>query len=665
MGKENYDQLGQEIFHHVGGKNNVTKLIHCMTRVRLTLKDESKANIDELKAIPGVLGVVEDETLQVVVGPGKVNKVAQSMVDSVGVKLGEEFPNQDLSHADKNLDEQTNENKALAKQKYNKPNKFKSVLKSLANIFVPMIPALVGAGIVAGVASILQNLLTAGTLGGDAVTQLVTVLNVIKNGLFTYLAIYTGINAASEFGATPALGGTVGAVTLLSGVTTDTTIQNLFNGQDLAADQGGIIGVIFAVWILSLVEKRLHKWIPDSIDIIVTPTLSLLAIGLATIYLIMPIAGVVSDALLQFINFVLNVGGPVAGFILGALFLPMVMLGLHQILIPIHLEMINQMGNTPLLPILAMSGAGQVGAAFALWLFLRHDKQQTELVQNIKGALPVGLLGVGEPLIYAVTLPLGRPFITACLGGGIGGAVIGMLGHVGAIAVGPSGWALIPLIANNKALYYIIGLVAGYIGGFILTYFFGIPKELRVEAKTPTNIIQKEAQETTDSVTVPATAHADAFTIKAPANGQLITLDNVPDEVFSTGMMGQGAAIEPSDGKIFSPVTGTVQTIFPTKHALGLVGEHGEEVLIHMGLDTVNLKGTGFDMLVTEGQSVSIGDPLVNMDLPLIQSAGYQTVIPIIITNSSDFKSINSLAEQLVTAGDVIINVNETKNSAS
>ena len=262
-------------------------------------------------------------------------------------------------------------------------------------------------------------------------------------------------------------------------------------------------------------------------------------------------------------------------------------------------------------------------------------------------------------------MPLGRPFITACLGGGIGGAVIGMLGHVGAIAVGPSGWALIPLIANNKALYYIIGLVAGYIGGFILTYFFGIPKELRVEAKTPTNIIQQEAQETTDSVTVPATAHADAFTIKAPANGQLITLDNVPDEVFSTGMMGQGAAIEPSDGKIFSPVTGTVQTIFPTKHALGLVGEHGEEVLIHMGLDTVNLKGTGFDMLVTEGQSVSVGDPLVNMDLPLIQSAGYQTVIPIIITNSSDFKSINSLAEQLVTAGDVIINVNETKNSAS
>ena len=581
MAKEDYDQLGQDIFQHVGGKENVSKLIHCMTRVRLTLKDESKADLEELEALPGVLGVVEDETLQVVVGPGKVNKVAQSMVDSVGVKLGADFPGQNQTPEDNNLNEQTDQNKAAAKQKYNKPNKFKNVLKSLANIFVHMIPALVGAGIIAGVASILQNLLTAGTLTGDAMTQLVTVLNVIKNGLFTYLAIYTGINAAAEFGATPALGGTVGAVTLLSGVTTDTTIQNLFNGQDLAAGQGGIIGVIFAVWLLSLVEKRLHKWVPDSIDIIITPTLSLLAIGLATIYLIMPIAGVVSDGLLQFINLVLDVGGPVAGFVLGALFLPMVMLGLHQILIPIHLEMINQMGSTPLLPILAMSGAGQVGAAFALWLFLRKDDKQSGLIQNIKGALPVGLLGVGEPLIYAVTLPLGRPFITACLGGGIGGAVIGMLGHVGSIAVGPSGWALIPLIANNKTLYYIIGLIAGYIGGFILTYFFGIPKELKHEATAVATPTTQESSVTSEANTA---THTAAFEIKAPAKGQLITLDNVPDEVFSTGMMGQGVAI---------------------------------------------------------------------------QSEGYQTITPIILTNSADFDSVTTQAEQAVEIGDVIIHVNE------
>lgn len=656
MANENYDQMGQDIFKNVGGEENVDKVIHCMTRVRLTLKDENKADIEQLKAIPGVLGVVEDETLQVVVGPGKVNKVAQSMVDSVGVKLGENFPSTKNSQPDNaNLQDQTSQNKAAAKQKYNKPNKFKSILKSLANIFVPMIPALVGAGIIAGIASIFQNLVTAGTLTGDNVTQFVTVLNVIKNGLFAYLAIYTGINAASEFGATPALGGTVGAVTLLSGVTPDTPIQNLFNGQDIAAGQGGIIGVIFAVWILSLVEKRLHKWVPDAVDIIVTPTLSLLVIGLATIYLIMPIAGVVSDGLLQFINVVLNVGGPVAGFILGALFLPMVMLGLHQILIPIHLEMINQMGSTPLLPILAMSGAGQVGAAFALWLYFRHNDKQAELVQNIKGALPVGLLGVGEPLIYAVTLPLGRPFITACIGGGIGGAVIGMLGHVGAIAVGPSGWALIPLIANHKVVYYLIGLAAGYVGGFICTYFFGIPKDMKIVATD--QVTTNSAR--TDGPIVPEVAETKSFIteLTAPVNGRLIALSDVPDDVFSAGMMGDGVAIEPSDGHVVSPIDGTIQAVFPTKHAIGIIGNNNEEILIHMGLDTVSLQGQGFETLVEAGQSVKAGEPISNMDLNIIKQAGYATVIPILVTNSADFASVTDISAQDVQIGGTIITI--------
>ena len=263
---------------------------------------------------------------------------------------------------------------------------------------------------------------------------------------------------------------------------------------------------------------------------------------------------------------------------------------------------------------------------------------------------------VGEPLIYAVTLPLGRPFITACLGGGIGGAVIGMLGHVGSIAVGPSGWALIPLIAHNKTLYYIIGLVAGYIGGFILTYFFGIPKELKNEVKAVTTATTAESTVTNETTTA---THTESFEIKSPAEGQLITLDNVPDEVFSTGMMGQGIAIQPSNGEIFSPINGTVQTIFPTKHAIGLVGEQGAEVLIHMGLDTVNLEGIGYDILVTEGQTVSVGDPLVNMDLQAIQSAGYQTITPVILTNSADFDAVTTQAEQTVKVGDVIIQVNE------
>ncbi|MFV8771944.1 IS1380 family transposase [Aerococcus viridans] len=233
------------------------------------------------------------------------------------------------------------------------------------------------------------------------------------------------------------------------------------------------LGVIIAVYLLSLVEKGLRKVIPDAIDIIVTPTISLLVVGMMTIFLIMPIAGFVSTSLVGAINWVLQVGGAVAGFILGASFLPLVMFGLHQILTPIHIEMIAATGKTVLLPILAMAGAGQVGAAFALWLKCRQNKQLTNI---IKGSLPVGILGIGEPLIYAVTLPLGRPFVTACLGGGIGGAVLGAIGGVGATAIGPSGVALIPLIADGQWPAYVMGLVAAYIGGFILTYFFGVPQ---------------------------------------------------------------------------------------------------------------------------------------------------------------------------------------------
>nr|WP_326832112.1 PTS transporter subunit EIIC [Aerococcus urinae] len=218
----------------------------------------------------------------------------------------------------------------------------------------------------------------------------------------------------------------------------------------------------------------MRKFVPNSLDIIVTPTLSLLTVGLMTIFLIMPIAGWVSAGLVGVVNWVLNVGGAFSGFILGAFFLPLVMFGLHQILTPIHIEMINATGATQLLPVLAMAGAGQVGAALALWLKCRRNGQ---LVNIIKGSLPVGILGIGEPLIYAVTLPLGRPFITACIGGGIGGAVVGGIGSVGATAIGPSGVALIPLIADGKWMAYVLGLLAAYAGGFAATYFFGVPKE--------------------------------------------------------------------------------------------------------------------------------------------------------------------------------------------
>ncbi|HDZ6292120.1 PTS transporter subunit EIIC [Staphylococcus aureus] len=472
-------QLAERIIAAVGGMDNIDSVMNCMTRVRIKVLDENKVDDQELRHIDGVMGVIHDERIQIVVGPGTVNKVANHMAELSGVKLGDPIPHnhndsEKMDYKSYAADKaKANKEAHKAKQKNGKLNK---VLKSIANIFIPLIPAFIGAGLIGGIAAVLSNLMVAGYISGAWITQLITVFNVIKDGMLAYLAIFTGINAAKEFGATPGLGGVIGGTTLLTGIAGKNILMNVFTGEPLQPGQGGIIGVIFAVWILSIVEKRLHKIVPNAIDIIVTPTIALLIVGLLTIFIFMPLAGFVSDSLVSVVNGIISIGGVFSGFIIGASFLPLVMLGLHHIFTPIHIEMINQSGATYLLPIAAMAGAGQVGAALALWV---RCKRNTTLRNTLKGALPVGFLGIGEPLIYGVTLPLGRPFLTACIGGGIGGAVIGGIGHIGAKAIGPSGVSLLPLISDNMYLGYIAGLLAAYAGGFVCTYLFGTTKAMR------------------------------------------------------------------------------------------------------------------------------------------------------------------------------------------
>lgn len=477
MGKEKNLALG--ILDTIGGIQNVGLVTHCMTRVRITLRDEELVEIEELKKVPGVLGVIVESTLQVVVGPGLVGKVANEIALLSGVEMGEKIP----LNLDSQFKDNKNSNKAEAarlaadnKEKYKKRNDTpaKRFLKSISHIFIPLAPAFVAAGLLAGITAVISNLLTAEYITADGWVQFNLILNVIKNGVFSYMAIFVGINSAREFGASPSLGGLIGGATLLTGMDPELPIINIFTGEPLIAGQGGIIGVVLAVWILALIEKRLHKIIPNSIDLIVTSLLSILITGLLTIFLIMPFAGFVASNLLTSVTWILSVGGAFAGFVLGGIWLIMVMFGLHHIMTPIHIELINQTGVTVLLPILAMAGAGQVGAALALWVRCYKNKP---LINIIKGALPVGVLGIGEPLIYGVTLPLVRPFVTACLGGAFGGAVVGYFGNVGAIAIGATGVEMILLIADGKWWIYLLGLLTAYLFGFICTYLFGIPKD--------------------------------------------------------------------------------------------------------------------------------------------------------------------------------------------
>lgn len=460
-------ELAKIIVNLVGGKDNVVKAANCMTRLRLTVKNASEIKIEDLKNTNGVLGVIQNGNyIQIVLGPGKAKKVTDICIDEFG------FPRDGV------VTENWKENKNYIKGNQ-KENKFKQVVNVIANIFIPLIPAIIAAGIFNGLGSLVSTLQGQGTLPAEGFWKAVQLIfALIGGGFLSYFAIYTGINSAKQFGATEALGGMIGAISISANINALSTMLGLFNEEVplnsiLTTGKGGIIGVIFGVYILAKIEKLIRKKVPDVLDLILTPLLTLLITVIIFVFIIMPVAGFLSDALVSVLSVIINSSNPVvsviSGYLLSALFLPMVLFGLHHGLIPIYAIQLEAMGGVSLFPVLAMAGAGQVGAAIAIY-FIAKKVKNTRLQKVITGALPAGFLGVGEPLIYGVTLPMFKPFITAGLGAGFGGAYV-MLTHVLATAWGPSGLVAIPIMKPDSMLNYFIGLVIAYIGGFIITYF--------------------------------------------------------------------------------------------------------------------------------------------------------------------------------------------------
>lgn len=449
MKKEQH--LAHSIMEKVGGKDNINQLNHCMTRIRLNMKDESLVDLKGLKQVPGVMGVVEDDTLQIVVGPGTVNKVSDEISKETGLRIGEVSADPSVMAKDR---------QAALKKKNSTP--IKNGLRRIGNIFIPLIPALVASGIINGGANFAVN------AGVDKEETWMAILLFLGGGIFSYLGILVGWNTAKEFGGTPALGAIAGIIIINPAIETIT----LF-GEQLVAGRGGLIAVILAAWFMVVIERSTRKFVPNSLDIILTPLATVLIVGFATLFIIQPVGGWLSIGIMEVINFVLDIGGAFSGAILAGFFLPLVMVGLHHGLTPIHMEFINSIGITPILTILAMGGAGQVGAAIAIFVKTKNTRLRT----TIKGALPVGFLGIGEPLLYGVTLPLGRPFVTACMGAAAGGAFQAIMGTA-ASGIGVSGLSLIPLIVDNKFLLYFLGLVVAYTFGFIFTYLFGFKESM-------------------------------------------------------------------------------------------------------------------------------------------------------------------------------------------
>ncbi|MBW4828989.1 MAG: PTS transporter subunit EIIC [Clostridiaceae bacterium] len=436
--------LGNEILQNIGGEENIISFENCMTRLRISLKDDSLLNKAKLEKVEGVMGVVKSgQEVQVIVGPGTASKVSNYVKENTSIKI---IDNPEFGQAD--------EMKKQVKEQYKAPGS--GFLNKIAQIFIPLIPAFIGSGLIMGINNILNT-------KGSVSPNVTGLLAAFSGAVFGYLAIMVGMNAARVFGASTAIGGLMGGITIspvLEGV-------ELF-GRQLVPGRGGIISVILVVWFASVVEKKLKKVLPSVLELILTPLLTILISGFAAVLVLQPIGGAISDGIGVAVSGAIEKGGAFTGAILGGTFLPLVMTGLHQGLSPIHTNLIETTGVTTLLPILSMAGAGQVGASFAVLARTKNKR----LKKTISSALPVGILGIGEPLIYGVTLPLGKPFLGACIGGAVGGAIVAPA-SVGAVNMGLSGLPLALLIAPGGIGRFILGIIGAYVGGFIATLILG------------------------------------------------------------------------------------------------------------------------------------------------------------------------------------------------
>lgn len=497
-----YVEISKQILTLVGGKENIRSTEACMTRLRLSIVDISKADIEGIKKIEGVLSVISSDTLQIVFGPGTVNRVLQAMRKTMETGEGDDVnPSPDVSTdnktvpeksfpADKDSDggreepatpeedikELAEHNKASQLKKYDRH--IQNFLKRIANIFVPLLPGIIAAGLINGITNII-NVAGQGAYSGIWWYECVRTMGW---AMFAYLPMFVGFNSAKEFGGTPILGGLAGAMCIAN---VSMPLLSQYGGADIILpmtnevynpSHGGLIAALIAGGVFAVFEREIRKRVPVMLDTFLTPLLVLAMGAISMVMVIQPISSVFSNGIYVVMDFVYGKMGVFGGYLLSAGFLPLVATGLHQALKPIHVMLNDPTGPTKgidyLLPILMMAGGGQVGSGLALY-FKTKNKHLKKLIHE---AIPVGILGVGEPLMYAVTLPLGKSFITACLGAGFGG-IAASLFHIGTVAQGVSGLFGLLIVEPGQQLQYVIALACAYLGGFVLTWFFGVDED--------------------------------------------------------------------------------------------------------------------------------------------------------------------------------------------
>ena len=649
MGK--FEQEAKDLLTAIGGKENVTAVTHCATRMRFVLGDDKKADVKTIEAIPAVKGTFTNAgQFQVIIG----NDVPIFYNDFTAVS-GIEGVSKEAA-------------KSAAKRNQNPVQR---VMTTLAEIFTPLIPALIVGGLLLGLQNVLGSIQFS-NLGGKTIVEVSKfwegvneIVSVISGAIFGFLPVGITWSVSRKMGTSQILGIVLGIClvhpSLLSAYEYAAhkaagDIPHFILGFEKVGYQGQVIPALLAGLTLSYLEIFWRKYIPEVISMIFVPLLSLVPAVILSYAVLGPIGwwlgGLISGVVLA------GLTGPVKwlfGAIFGAIYAPFVITGLHHMTNAIDLELVRTAGGTGLWPMIALSNIAQGSAVFAYYFIKRHDEREAQI------SLPATIsayLGVTEPALFGVNVKYVYPLVAGMSASALSGLLSAVFG-VQANSIGIGG---LPAILSIKPQYWAIFaiiMIVDIVVAMVLTFLFHKTGFL---TKTEEDGHAQEALKEASEGLVRPTVLAESAEVVSPLAGQVKPLSQATDPVFSSGVMGQGVVIEPSQGELVSPVNGTVTVLFPTKHAVGIVSEEGVEMLMHIGMDTVSLDGKGFKAHVEQGDKVVVGQQLISFDMDVIKEAGLVTETPVIITNQDDFQAdVEGNLPRDIKRGDVLMIAHRTK----
>ena len=664
-------KVAGEVVEAVGGASNISAAAHCATRLRLVIADESKINqqaLDDNEDLKGTFAA--GGMFQIIVGPGDVDQVYANMVANHGVREVSKDEAKEEAEAGGNI--------------------FSRFVKMIADIFVPVLPALIAGGLLMA----LHSVLTAkGLFGDQSVIQMFPVMtdydaliNLVSSAAFAFLPVLVGFSAAKRFGGNTYLGAAMGAAmvspSLLSAYsmtdaaaaakfwayTDQSSVWNLFGLEVTKVGyQAMVIPTLVVTWIMCLIEKSLHKVLKGTADFLLTPLITLLITGFLAFVVVGPITRELSNYLTYGINWAYTTLGLFGGLIFGFFYSAIVVTGLHQSFPAIEIPLLPSNGGAGdfIFPIASMANVAQGAAALAVFFKTRDAK-----LKGLAGAGGVSaVFGITEPAIFGVNLRLRWPFYCAMVAAGIGSAGVALL-NVRGQALGAAGFVGFVSIIPKSIPAYLALEVLVFVLSFGITFAYAMTRgkadmEGRAPAKKEAVVAAAVAAPAGGAAPAAAPAPVPSFSdeakadlsVASPLAGTVVPLEQVKDESFAKGMLGPGIGIEPADGLVVAPFDGTVTVAFPTGHAYGLKSASGVQVLIHVGMDTVKLDGKGFTPRVAKGDVVRRGDVLAEVDLGVIRAAGYETITPVVVTNKKKFGAVTPLASGQILRGDQLLEV--------